>query len=178
VTKVTYKRKPGAAKMTRNANCLVCNIRTGGAALCNACYDKADARQAQRGHVPPRPLPPRYVAKPSAADALAAKPPVFSPEQLATLVDTQSPEVQGSLDRPAKRHPRDIINEQLRAKAPRAKQVKRISPKLTHDARVARLVDAARARGVGILTTEIETHERKIGELREALALVTGEKKR
>jgi hypothetical protein len=61
VTKVTYKRKPGAAQMTRNANCLVCNIGTDGAVLCKPCYDKAEARQ-QRGHVPPRPLPPRPVS--------------------------------------------------------------------------------------------------------------------
>jgi hypothetical protein len=74
-------------------------------------------------------------------------------------------------------HPRDRINEQLRAKAPRAKQVKKISPKLTSEARVARLAAVARERGVGFILTEIETHEQKIGELRKALVLVTGEKK-
>jgi hypothetical protein len=167
VTKVTYKRKPGAAQMTRNANCLVCNIRTGGAALCNACYDKADARQAQRGHVPPRPS--GFSDAPARIKDMAV--------DGALPVIAEPPQEPVRLRRIGELHPRDRINEQLRAKAPRAKQVKKISPKLTSEARVARLAAVARERGAGFILTEIETHEQKIAELRKALVLVTGEKK-
>jgi hypothetical protein len=104
------------------------------------------------GHVPPRPLPPRYRA----------------PEE-----PTEPPKPKVAW--PKKQHPRDRLNDQLRVKAPRTREVKHLSAAKPREERIAILVDIGRKRGTGVLLTEIETHERKIADLREAVKQLTDE---
>jgi hypothetical protein len=59
-------------------------------------------------------------------------------------------------------------NAKLR-KATRTKEIKRLSPSLSTDERVARLVEIGRKRGAAVLREEIVTHERKVADLHEAL---------
>jgi predicted nucleic acid-binding Zn-ribbon protein len=72
-------------------------------------------------------------------------------------------------------HPRDRIANQLKATPRRAKEIKKISPKADDAEHIARLLEAARRRGINALLKEIETHERKLALLREAVQQLLGE---
>jgi hypothetical protein len=109
------------------------------------------------GHVPPRPLPPRD--------------PIWD-RDLTSAPPPPKPKVAWPKK---KQHPRDRINEQLRTKAPRTREVKHLSVGKPREERIAILVDIGRKRGTGVLLTEIETHERKIADLREAVRQLTEE---